>query len=325
MTKDTKQLLQKEVAEMHWKHHLLGSIEVGIIVLNRNFQVMIWNEFMENHSGVAPSTIRDKVLFDHFPEINREWFARKSDVAFELNTPAYIIYEQRPYLMCFPSPRPVTSEDEFMYQNVTIFPLASLSNKIEHICVVIYDVSNEVASKRALAEANEKLQYLSQHDGMTGLSNRQHWEHSMQSEFARLKRTEQQACLLMMDIDKFKRINDTYGHSVGDEVIRAFAGVIKSCVRQTDIAGRYGGEEFAVILIDTSSDGAAYVAERIRKKFEKLTIDIEGQTITATASVGVAEYIPNFNSTVEWTNSADAALYEAKSNGRNQVVLARKS
>ena len=69
----------------------------------------------------------------------------------------------------------------------------------------------------------------------------------------------------MMDIDKFKRINDTYGHSVGDEVIRAFAGVIKSCVRQTDIAGRYGGEEFAVILIDTSSDGAAYVAERTQK------------------------------------------------------------
>ena len=151
---------------MHWKHHLLGSIEVGIIVLNRKFEVVIWNEFMENHSGVAPSTIRDNVLFDHFPEINREWFTRKSNVAFELNTPAYIIYEQRPFLMRFPSPRPVTSEDEFMYQNVTIFPLASLSNKIEHICVVIYDVSNEVASKRALAEANEKLQYLSQH-GMT--------------------------------------------------------------------------------------------------------------------------------------------------------------
>ena len=93
----------KEMEELHWKHHLLGSIEVGIIVLNRRFEVMIWNEFMENHSGVLPSAIKDKVLFEFFPEINEDWFRRKADTVFTLNTPSYVIYEQRPYLFKFPS------------------------------------------------------------------------------------------------------------------------------------------------------------------------------------------------------------------------------
>lgn len=309
----------KEFAEMHWKHHLLGSIEVGIIVVNRQFEVIIWNQFMENHSGVSPSVIKNTVLFDHFPEVNADWFKRKSETVFTLKTPSYIIYEQRPYLMRFPSPRPVTAADEFMYQNVTIFPLSSLTNEIEHICIVIYDVSNEVASKQQLAEANEKLQYLSQHDGMTNLYNRQYWDQQFQSEFSRIKRSQHSGTVLMMDIDYFKRVNDTYGHSAGDEVIRAFAKTIKSCLRSIDIAGRYGGEEFCVILIDTPLDGAMYVAERIRKKFEKVSLQLNGKTVKATASVGVAPYQAKYNSTVDWLNAADTALYDAKSEGRNCV------
>ncbi len=312
----------KEMEELHWKHHLLGSIEVGIIVLNRQFEIVIWNEFMENHSGVSPSSVKGKVLFDSFPEINQHWFKRKADAVFNLNTPSYIIYEQRPYLLRFPSPRPVTGSDEFMYQNVTIFPLSSLKKTVDNICVIIYDVSNEVASKQQLALANQQLQYLSQHDGMTQLYNRQYWESRFKQEYSRSQRTVKGGTLLMLDIDHFKRINDTYGHSAGDDVIRALAAILKRSIRSTDIAGRYGGEEFCVLLNDTQIDGAMYVAEKIRKRFSEQQVSHEDQIIRSTISIGIASYKNDLGTYVEWLNLADSALYEAKNAGRNCIKIA---
>ncbi|MDF2178999.1 diguanylate cyclase [Aliiglaciecola sp. CAU 1673] len=314
--------LQKaDLEDFHWQMELMGSIEVGIVVLNRQFEVKLWNEFMHNHSGILPSQIRGKSVFEFFPEIDQEWFRQKTDPVFKLKSPAFVIWEQRPFLFRFASYRPVTSATEFMYQNVTLFPLPSLSGEIEHLCVVVYDVTDEVISKQRLAAVNQQLQKISRVDGLTGLYNRRYWEECSAMEYKRCLRSQGKSSLVILDIDHFKKINDTYGHPTGDQVIRTLAKVVKDLIRETDLAGRYGGEEFTLLLPDTDIKAAELVAERIRKAVEETIAEHEGEQIRFTISVGVCEFNASFKDHRAWLEQADKGLYKAKEGGRNRVVV----
>ncbi|MFT2089827.1 diguanylate cyclase [Paraglaciecola sp. 2405UD69-4] len=314
--------IDSSLAEMHWKHDLLGSIEVGIVVLDRNYNVKVWNQFMENHSSIVPGMIQDKSLFEFFPEIDERWFTRKAQPAFTLKSPVFIIWEQRPYLFRFDCNRPITSQSEYMFQNITIFPLASLTGQVEQICLVIYDVTDEAMGRLRIESLNKQLEKMSRTDGLTGLYNRQYWEEQLVMEYARDKRTEVPSALVMLDLDHFKHINDTYGHPAGDSVIKSFANVIRKATRGTDLVGRYGGEEFAIILPDTPVENVEFVAQRIRRFAEKKPVihgDIE---ISYTVSVGIAGFNESYKSYTEWLAAADNALYQAKESGRNKVVIA---
>lgn len=312
-----------ELEDIHLKHDLLGSIEVGILILDRDFRVSMWNQFMENHSGMTPKSVHGKCLFDLFPEIDQDWFRQKCDPVFELRSPAFIIWEQRPFLFKFHAYRPITSYSEDMYQNVTMFPLTSLSGEVEQICTVVYDVTHEAVSKRRFESANAQLQQMSRTDGLTGLFNRRYWEEQCEFEYKRSMRTGQDTSLVILDIDHFKKINDNYGHPAGDQVIKTMAKIITTAVRETDIAGRYGGEEFTVILPDTDAKSAKLVAERIRKLTERLPVEYEGQAINFTVSVGIAMLDPSYGSHLIWLDRADKGLYEAKETGRNRTVMTR--
>jgi diguanylate cyclase (GGDEF)-like protein len=125
----------------------------------------------------------------------------------------------------------------------------------------------------------------------------------------------------LFDIDYFKNVNDAYGHQAGDEVIRLTADQVRKKVRATDIPGRYGGEEFGIILIDTSAGSARYLAERLRKAIELMTVEYEGCEISSTISVGVAELTDKIEMYRDWLACADQALYRAKKAGRNRVIL----
>jgi diguanylate cyclase (GGDEF)-like protein len=314
--------VDNSLAEMHWKHDLLGSIEVGIVVLDREFKVNVWNQFMENHSSLVPSMIQDKVLFDFFPEIDREWFTRKAAPAFSLKSPVFIIWEQRPYLFHFDCNRPITAQANHMYQNITIFPLASLSGKVDQICLVIYDVTDEAVSRLGMQALNSQLEEISRVDGLTGLFNRRYWEEQFVLQYKRHMRSETSSTLIMLDIDHFKKVNDTYGHPAGDDVIKALGEIIKKATRETDIPGRYGGEEFAIILPDTPIANVEFVAERIRRLVEKLVVVHDEIEISFTISLGVAGFSTKYKSQTQWLEAADKALYKAKQSGRNRVVLA---
>jgi diguanylate cyclase (GGDEF)-like protein len=313
--------VDSSLAEMHWKHDLLGSIEVGIVVLDRNFNVQVWNQFMENHSSIVPGMIQGKNMFDFFPEIDEKWFVSKAEPAFSLKSPVFVIWEQRPYLFHFDSSRPITSQAPHMYQNITIFPLASLSGQVEQICLVIYDVTNEAISRLGFQALNTQLEQMSRTDGLTGLDNRHFWEEQFVREFKRDKRNSGSSSLIMLDIDHFKKINDTYGHPAGDAVIRDLADVIKKSIRETDIAGRYGGEEFAIILPDTPPANVEFLAQRIRRLVEKMTVIHDQVEISVTVSLGIAESKADYKLHTNWLDAADKALYKAKELGRNQVVL----
>lgn len=314
--------VDSSLAEMHWKHDLLGSIEVGIVVLDKDFNVQVWNQFMENHSSIVPGMIQNKNLFEFFPEIDEEWFTRKAAPAFSLKSPVFIIWEQRPYLFHFDCNRPITSQANHMYQNITIFPLASLTGKVEQVCLVIYDVTDEAVSRLGMQSLNSQLEKISRIDGLTGLYNRRFWEEQFVMEYKRDKRSESPSALIMLDIDNFKKVNDTYGHPAGDEVIKTLAGIIKKATRETDIAGRYGGEEFAVILPDTPVANVEFVAERIRRLVEKCVVVYDEINISFTVSIGIAGFKQTYKDSTQWLDMADKSLYQAKAAGKNRVILA---
>jgi diguanylate cyclase len=309
------------LSEMHWKHDLLGSIEVGIVVLDKAFNVKVWNQFMENHSNIVPGIIQNKNLFEFFPEIDKEWFTRKAAPAFSLKSPVFIIWEQRPYLFHFHCSRPITSQAEHMFQNITIFPLASLTGQVEQICVLIYDVTDEALSRLAMQSLNKQLEKMSRIDGLTGLYNRYCWEEQFAMEYKRSKRSGNSSALVMIDIDFFKKVNDNYGHTAGDEVIKNLVNITKKATRETDITGRYSGEKFAIILPDTPVANVEFVAERIRRMVEKCTVFHDGAPISFTISIGIASFKHSYKDSAQWLDAAEKALYKAKEMGRNQVVL----
>ena len=315
---------QIDIKEFHWLMDMLQSIDVGLIVLDRNYHVQVWNSFMANHSGKSAAGVIGHNIFDVFGEIPVEWFKRKAESVFLLKNRSFTTWEQRPYLFKFKNYRPITGSAEYMYQNNTFIPLVSADGEANHIGVIIYDVTDIAVSKLELEQANNMLETLSRTDRLTVLYNRGYWEECLAQEFMRSKRTGYPASLIMFDIDHFKKVNDTHGHQAGDEVIRKTADMIRKCVRTTDIPGRYGGEEFGIILVDTDAAGAHYLAERLRTAIEGLTVTAEEHVINYTVSLGIAELTPELNDYKQWIECSDLALYEAKHGGRNQSVIFKK-
>ncbi len=172
---------------------------------------------------------------------------------------------------------------------------------------------------RRVREQNRMLAALSRTDGLSGLLNRISWEQIVYTEMARCRRSRSPAALLMLDIDRFKEINDQHGHPAGDEVIRSVAGIVSGTVRASDVSGRYGGEEFAVVLPDTDGPGAIVIAERIRRRIESATLG-QSAALRCTVSIGIAEARPDADDAGDWISRADRALYAAKRLGRNRTV-----
>lgn len=314
-----------DIKEMHWFIHMLQALDAGLVVLDRDYRVQVWNSFMENHSGRHPGQIIGKELFALFPEIPQGWFRRKAEAVFQLGSRAFVTWEQRSCLFRFRNYRPITGRAEFMYQNITFVPLLSLEGEVSHLGLIVYDVTDIAVGRQALEQANQRLAQLNRTDHLTGLYNRAYLEEMLEREYLRSRRTFQSCSLLMFDIDHFKKINDTYGHPAGDAVLQDTARVLKESVRDTDIAARYGGEEFCVILIDTNAKEAQLVAERLRRNMESQALSFAGQEIRWTISSGIAELVELMESPAQWLECADKALYQAKHFGRNQWRLYKEA
>jgi diguanylate cyclase len=172
---------------------------------------------------------------------------------------------------------------------------------------------------RRVRRQNLTLAALSSIDGLSGLLNRSHSEAAVANEFQRCRRIGHASALMMIDIDHFKPINDRHGHPVGDQVIRNFSRILRDSLRLQDIAGRYGGEEFVVVLPGTDARGAEALAERVRKRIESAVLE-ENAGVRATVSIGIAAFDRRDADPVAWISRADRALYAAKEAGRNRTV-----
>ncbi|MGH8371168.1 MAG: ligand-binding sensor domain-containing diguanylate cyclase [Gammaproteobacteria bacterium] len=189
------------------------------------------------------------------------------------------------------------------------------------------DIAAAMAKQVSVALDNaqliHELENLATTDSLTRLHNRRHFLERAEAEFERSRRYQRPLSIFLLDADHFKEINDTYGHEMGDHALRVLASICRQNLRQLDVIGRYGGEEFVVFLPETSMAKAMEVAERLRAGVEEINLDVTGGSIHVTVSIGVATATTQTDSIAALINEADRALYEAKRAGRNKVVLSR--
>ncbi|WP_321925899.1 sensor domain-containing diguanylate cyclase [Paraburkholderia guartelaensis] len=291
----------------------------GIFVVDRDMKVLSWNRFMQDHSGVTAEDVIGQSIFERFPDLPRAWLTRKVESVFQLGSFAFSSWEQRPYLFQFDHDRPITGGVDYMQQDCTFMPLMRGRDVIA-VCVTISDVTHVSVMQREREDAVAKLREYADRDGLTGIANRRFFETRLADEFLRWQRYGGELSMLLFDLDHFKRINDEFGHVAGDTVLRSMAQRVSGVVRKQDVFGRFGGEEFALLLPCTPLDDALYVAEKIRRTIGDEPIEVQGVIVPVTASVGAATArtgAPDYEGMI---NEADAALYTAKRQGRNRSV-----
>lgn len=209
----------------------------------------------------------------------------------------------------------VAIENADLYQRLNALNL-SLEQKVSERTAEL------TAANEALRRLNKELEEVSITDALTHVYNRRYFMERLRQELKRVGRYGPPASLLMIDIDHFKRVNDTWGHQAGDTVLSGVASLIKSSLRETDIFARYGGEEFGLIATATNADGAAVLGERIRGLVERSEFVHEEKSLRVTVSIGIATWSPGIKEDFDaMIRLADEALYRAKHEGRNRVCI----
>lgn len=311
----------REIQELHWLLDIIQNTDIGIVVLDSDLSIEVYNRFMQVHSNISAEQALGANLFELFPYLEDDWFVRRVRSVFELGVPIYSTWEQKDNVFDFYLSFPLNHQVSLMYQNATFIPLHSVRDEVDKIAIVIYDVTDTAVSNLRLREASTNLLRLSRTDRLSGLNNRGYWEECLQAEFRRWQRSQEDISLVIFDIDHFKQVNDTYGHHVGDQMIVQVAETLLSCCREVDICGRYGGEEYVVLLPSTDEAGARVFAERLRNQVAQLSVDSEQGPVSCTVSLGIAGLTDRIKAATAWLVCADKALYQAKTNGRNQTVI----
>ena len=214
------------------------------------------------------------------------------------------------------------ADGSFLWIETMGSPIYRDDGTCQEIVLSSRDISERKLAEEALRESEQKYMELSVTDGLTGLYNLRHFYSCLHNELERTKRYHSPLCMLLLDLDDFKKFNDMFGHMEGDKVLKGITGVIKQLLRKADFAFRYGGEEFVILLPETVCDQAVIVAERIRREFKTMTFTPrnDGIPVSQTVSIGVAQFIageePKF-----FIARADRTMYRAKKNGKDQVVM----
>ena len=300
---------------------ITDKLNSGVLLLDLDLKVVMWNQFLDVHANRKLAQVSGESIFTVFPELPQRWFERKVAGVVQLDTPSFCSWEQRHHLFKLPHTRPITTGSEYMAQNCTFLPIKQ-NNEIRHICILIEDVTDVCYYQTMLKATMEDLALSNRIDGLTQIYNRKHWEECLSQEFARARRYKHDLSLIMFDLDHFKSLNDTYGHQGGDQVLIELAKNITSLLRLGDIFGRYGGEEFAIILPETNLEGAAELAERLRTSINNMNIEFQDKIIKTSVSIGVAQLTLDDKRYEDLITTTDLALYKAKTQGRNQFCIA---
>ncbi len=300
---------------------IVDNMGVGVFVVDPTYNVMRWNRFMHNRSGRSPADVLDNNLFEIFPELPRSWLTKKFESVFLLKNSAFTSWQNRPYLFRFLHDRPITGGIDYMRQDCTFMPLID-DGEVIAVCVILFDVTQAAMISCEREAALAALSESSRRDGLTNVFNRHHLEERLSDAFFQWTRSGDDFCLLMIDLDHFKQINDEFGHLVGDAVLRIAAVRIGELLPQGSIFGRYGGEEFAVVLPSTLLDDAMEIACEVCRVITLEPVQCGDSQVRISVSIGAAQTSNAIKQYEMLIQQADGALYLAKSRGRNRAVCA---
>ena len=291
---------------------IFDTINLGLVILDRDLKVRHWNRWMARCSKIEPEQILGRRLFDFFPTLEaHQSFQRncKSVLAFG----SYAFFSQKLHRFLFPFPPTSSFEVKFeqMQQSCTMGPLRDDGRAITGIFLTVEDMTESAANEQRLVEMTSK-------DALTGVYNRRYLETRIREEFGRHRRYSRRLTLVMFDIDHFKMVNDSHGHPCGDFILQSVAGAIANRIRLTDCLARYGGEEFSCLLQETDLPSGMLLAERFRRQVEEMDHDFKGTLVKVTISLGVSE-LKEEDTLEQFVKRADEAMYRAKTGGRNRV------
>jgi diguanylate cyclase (GGDEF)-like protein/PAS domain S-box-containing protein len=213
-------------------------------------------------------------------------------------------------------------EGQDVWVEIFTYPIMDEAGGVSHVVVYDRDITDRKKAEEERQKLIRELEYLSRVDMLTGLMNRRALMEFLEQEAERAKRYKGELSLILCDVDYFKEINDTYGHSVGDRVLGLLGGLLREMVRKADMAGRYGGDEFLLVMPETDIGGARDFAERLRRQVEKASLQrASGEVIRFSLSFGIAGFQRGTDNTDTVISRADDALYKAKKEGKNRVEV----
>ncbi|KJU84513.1 sensory box/GGDEF family protein [Candidatus Magnetobacterium bavaricum] len=302
---------------------IIDSLNTGIVVIDLSYNVVLYNSFMVKYSETPREEILGRNLFDIFPYLPKGWLELKFKSVQILKGYSFISWKHRAYLFKFHHNRPITGDVDYMFQDCTFLPILDENAQVTSICIIVQDMTDIAISQKMIDEvldANKMLQQLSYYDGLTGIYNRLYIEKLLEKEFDKASAYNTPFSVVMFDLDHFKRVNDTYGHLAGDDVLKSVAKTVGNHIRQTDVLGRYGGEEFLIIVPDMPQSELILFCQQIRASVEKTAIQYEEIEIMVTLSIGIATYRGDMRDYFQVIHEADIALYQSKKLGRNRVT-----
>ena len=301
---------------------MMEGLIIPTFALDAHGKVILWNRACERLTGVPSyevlGTSDHGICFyaQRRPTLADLWIQGRSDELDTLYGQQIVYADDHDQTLRVANWCDMPRRGRPRYLAGDVSPIYGSDSHLLAVVETVRDLTNEKT-------AHTELEQRALRDGLTGLANRRCFDETLQAEWQRALRQQQALSLLMVDIDNFKRFNDTHGHLGGDSCLRRVASAVASEMRTNDLVARYGGEEFAVILPNQSLKGAAIVAERIRLRVEQLgQADNADASQRVTVSIGAATALPSPEADLgQLVSTADAALYRAKHMGRNRISL----
>lgn len=302
--------VQKIITSELRYRRLFEAAQDGILLLDaRTGMITDVNPFLINMLGYSRQEFVEKKLW----EVGAFKDVEASQTAFEaLQKNEYIRYEDLP----------LKAKDGQLIQVEFVSNVYMVGGERVIQCN-IRDITERKQAQDALLESEALLRELSVRDHLTGIFNRRYMEETLERELLRASRKQLSLGIIMLDVDDFKRFNDIHGHAAGDAVLRELGNLLLRHTRKEDIACRYGGDEFIIVLLDASVEMTCKRASRLCERARQINIQFEGQALEAfTLSLGVAAFPEHGNTSAAILKAADTALYRAKNEGRDRVVAA---
>jgi len=296
---------------------VLDHVPLGIAVLDRQLRVVFWNSCLEDWTGVTKKQIEGTDIRSRFAHLDQPRYLARLNDLLTGGAPTIFSSQLHPHFL-----RSTLRGGRLRIEYTVAVAVPGAADNGFYALLAIHDVTSLAETMEAVRQARDEAQRQAATDSLTGVANRRHFVESAERTIAQAVRYGRPAALLVIDVDGFKAVNDTHGHIVGDEMLKAIVRVCRRGLRDADLVGRLGGDEFAVLLPETTGPMALLTAERLRSAVAVEEFRAEGHRIEMAVSLGVSALGRDSRTFDALLRLADGALYDAKRHGRNRTAIA---